>query len=171
MVQILRPTLNDIPLLTEIARKSFLESHGHSASPADIENYMEGKLTEAAFAAELLDERNIFHLLYHNGRPAGYSKIILDFPSENIPEPHITKLERLYLLETFHGLRLGYQLFDINVQISKQANQAGIWLFTWTENHRALTFYQRMGFQVVGRSDFKISETHYNPNHIMWLAY
>lgn len=171
MVQITKPTLADLPILTEIARKSFLESHGHSASPADIENYMASKFTEAALEVELLDERNIFHLIYHDGQPAGYSKIILDFPLENIPEQHITKLERLYLLEAFHSLRLGYQLFDFNIQISKQANQTGIWLFTWTENHRAIAFYQKMGFQIVGESHFKISENHYNPNHIMWLAY
>ncbi len=171
MVTITKPSPSDIPLLTEIARKSFLESHGHSASPVDIENYIASKFTESALENELSDEQNIFHLMHHNGRLVGYSKIILDFPSENIPEPHITKLERLYLLESFHGLRLGYQLFNLNVQISKQANQAGIWLFTWTENHRAITFYQRMGFQIVGKSNFKISDTHYNPNHIMWLPH
>ena len=86
MFQIRKPTLSDLPLLTDIARKSFLESHGHSASPIDIENYMAGKFTEAALETELLDERNIFHLICHDGRPAGYSKIILDVPSENIPE-------------------------------------------------------------------------------------
>ena len=93
------------------------------------------------------------------------------FMQQSLPEPHVTKLERLYLLEAFHGLQLGYQLFDFNVQISKQAHQSGIWLFTWTENHRAIAFYQRLGFQIVGKSNFKISENHYNPNHVMWLRY
>lgn len=173
MLQITKPAPDDIPVLTNIARKSFLESHGHSASATDIENYMDGKLTEAVFEAELQDEQNIFHLLYHDGRPAGYSKIILDFPLEleNIPQLNITKLERIYLMEAFHGLRLSHQLFDLNLQISKQANQAGMWLYTWTENHRAIAFYQKVGFRIIGKSNFKISENHYNPNHIMWLGY
>jgi ribosomal protein S18 acetylase RimI-like enzyme len=79
-------------------------------------------------------------------------------------------MERLYFLAEFHGLGLAQQLFDFNLHIAKQANQAGIWLYVWKENHRAVAFYQKMGFEIVGEGLFKISETHYNPNHVMFLG-
>jgi ribosomal protein S18 acetylase RimI-like enzyme len=47
--------------------------------------------------------------------------------------------------------------------------EAGVWLYVWKENHRAVAFYQKMGFEIVGEGLFKISETHYNPNHVMYL--
>ncbi len=171
MISITKPSLDDLPILTEIARKSFWESHGHSASAEDIKGYMDSKLTEEAFRTELLDERNIFHLIFHNGRPAGYSKIVLDSPLENIAAQNVTRLDRLYFLQEFHGLGLAQQLFEHNLHIAQQAKQAGIWLCTWTENHRAIAFYEKMGFQIIGESNFKISERHSNPNHLMGLVF
>jgi len=170
MISITKPNLNDLPILTEIARKSFWESHGHSAAAEDIQGYVNSKLNEEAFRAELLDERNIFHWMHHNRRPAGYSKIVLDSPLEEVAAQNVTKLERLYFLEEFHGLGLAQQLFEHNLHIAKQANQAGVWLCTWTENHRAIAFYQKLGFQIIGESNFKISERHSNPNHVMYLG-
>ena len=46
-----------------------------------------------------------------------------------------------------------------------------MWLYVWTENHRAVNFYNNLGFKIVGEYDFKIFETHSNPNHQMLLSY
>ncbi len=169
MIKIDRPTLADLPVLTSLARQSFLESHGHSAAAEDIGHYVNSKLTEAVFRFEMLDERNIFHWIHHEGRTAGYSKIILDCPSGYVAPQNVTKLERLYVLEEFHGLGIGLQLFEHNLQIAQNTKQAGMWLNSWTGNHRAIAFYQKMGFEVVGEADFKISERHSNPNYVMFL--
>lgn len=165
------PTPADLPLLSALASKALWESHGHSAAYEDMNRYITTKLSEEALRTELLDERNIFYWLHHDGRPAGYSKIILDTPNECVAAQNVTKMERLYLLEEFHGQGLAKQLFDFNVEIAKEAKQAGIWLNSWKENHRAIAFYQKMGFEIVGDSLFKISDTHYNPNHVMWLDF
>jgi len=39
------------------------------------------------------------------------------------------------------------------------------------ENHRAVDFYKKAGGVIVGNTDFKISETHSNPNHIMYFEF
>ena len=46
-----------------------------------------------------------------------------------------------------------------------------MWLFVWKENHRAINFYNKAGFKIFGSHDFKLSETHANPNHVMFLKY
>jgi ribosomal protein S18 acetylase RimI-like enzyme len=46
-----------------------------------------------------------------------------------------------------------------------------VWLAVWTENHRAIDFYKKIGFKKVGDYDFKISENHSNPNHILYLEF
>ena len=55
--------------------------------------------------------------------------------------------------------------------LSKKKQQKGIWLAVWVENKRAIKFYQKAGFKIVGKYDFQISKTHSNPNHIMYLKY
>ena len=89
----------------------------------------------------------------------------------NIKDPNITKLDRLYLLKEYYGKKLGAKLVDLIIELSKQNHQNGIWLAVWKENQKALNFYLKAGFKIVGEFNFKISETHSNPNHIMYLKY
>jgi ribosomal protein S18 acetylase RimI-like enzyme len=171
MISIIRATPGDAALLTDIGKKTFIESHGHSASAVDIDSYVSRKFTLETLQEELTAPGNIFHIIYYNNEPAGYSKIIFDSPYPSIKVEHITKLERIYLLQKFYDLKLGAKLLTFNTELSKASGQRGMWLYTWTENKRAVSFYKKAGFQIVGYADFKISENHSNPNHIMYLEY
>ena len=75
------------------------------------------------------------------------------------------------MLKEFYGLQLGLELFEFNLNLSKQQDQEGMWLFVWKENQRALSFYKKNKFRIIGSHDFKLSETHANPNHLMFLEY
>ena len=171
MTTIEKASFNDAEILSIIGKKSFIESHGSSASEIDIANYVSSKFTKHMFENELDDSNNIFHIIFYNKKPIGYSKIIYNFSQENMPFNNITKLERLYILEAFHHLKLGLELFNFNLTLSKKQFQSGMWLYTWVENHKAICFYKKAGFKIVGKYDFKISETHSNPNHQMLLVY
>lgn len=171
MASIIKATTENLALITDIGKRTFLASHGHSAPPEDITRYVKEKFSEETLKAELNDTNNIFHLIYHDQRPAGYSKIILNASHPAIQLKNVTKLERLYLLEDFYNQKLGYGLYQFNVDLSRKSNQAGMWLFVWKENHRAIDFYMRAGFEPIGSYDFQISPTHANPNHHMFLRY
>ncbi|HEV7781874.1 MAG TPA: GNAT family N-acetyltransferase, partial [Chitinophagaceae bacterium] len=119
----------------------------------------------------LSDTNNHFHIIGYDDRPAGYSKIIFDYPYEGSTENNITKLERIYVLKEFYDLKLGLELLQFNIGLAKSNNQAGIWLFVWKENQRAFNFYIRNGFTITGSYDFRLSPTHTNPNHQMLLRF
>jgi len=171
MTSIVKASEKDSALVSEIGRDTFLESHGHSASPEDVSNYVAEKYSEAVLRQELSDPKNIYYIIYHDKRPAGYSKIIFNLPYENSPVQNIAKLERIYLLKEFYDLKLGMELLQFNIELSKKNDQAGIWLYVWKENPRAVNFYIKAGFEIIGSHDFKISETHSNPNHQMLLRF
>lgn len=171
MASIIKATLENLALIADIGKRTFIESHGHSAPQEDITRYVKEKFSEDVLRAELSNANNIFHILYHDQRPAGYSKIILHAAHPDIQLKNVTKLERLYLLKDFYNLKLGYELYQFNVELSRENNQAGIWLYVWKENHRAVDFYMRAGFEPIGSFDFQISPTHANPNHHMFLRY
>ena len=171
MTTIRRAFHTDAPLLADIGKQTFIESHGHSAPTPDIEAYVSLKYSLEAIEEELNNPGNIYHIIYHDDRAAGFSKIILNSPYPLIEATTVTKLEKIYLLKEFHDLKLGLTLLEFILALSKQENQTGIWLFVWLENQRAFAFYKRNGFIVIGSDDFKISETHYNPNHVMYLEY
>lgn len=171
MVTIRQATLSGAMLIADIGAKSYVESHGHSGPVADIKSYVSRKFAVNAIRAELNNGENIFHIISFNGRAVGYSKIMFNDPHPLIAGTAVTKLERLYVLKEYYDLKLGLTLFEFVTDLSKKANQVGIWLFVWIKNQRAITFYKKSGFAIIGNADFKITETHSNPNHIMYLKY
>ena len=171
MTSIVRAAKKDFQILSEIAEVTFIESHGRSASAEDIQKYISEKYHEDIFKDELSDPKNIYHIIYYGNNPAGYSKIIFDAPYAESEIKNITKLERIYLLREYYDLQLGSALFQFNIDLSKSNDQMGMWLYVWKENQRALNFYKKHGFVVIGSYDFKISENHSNPNHQMFLSF
>ena len=171
MISIVKAAVGDSKLLADIGKVSLLESHGRSAPASDMNIYANKIFNFSAIENELREPKNIYHLLYFMRRPAGFSKILFDCPHANIELKNIAKLERLYLLNEFHGLGLGYGLFEFNLELSKKNNQAGMWLFVWKENQKAVRFYEKAGFKIIGSHDFRISQNHSNPNHHMFLEF
>lgn len=169
MVQIIKCDAEHCDLLVELCKKTFLESHGESASKKDVENFISKTYTKVLLIKELAQPDIQYHIIYYKNKIAGYSKIELHTSNLAIQQTNLTKLDRFYLLKEFYGHNLGNILFNANIEIAKKYEQNGIWLVVWVENLRAVKFYTKIGFKKVGMYDFQISSTHSNPNHIMYL--
>ena len=166
--EIRSPQKDCIQELTQVARQTFMESHHASASKEHLSVYLNANYTEKKLLEDIQHAAHTYRVLYHDGRLIGFSKIVMNHAHPEIKGQNITKMERIYVLEAFHGKGLGLELYKHNLDLVKENKQQGIWLYTWTGNERAIAFYKKMGFEVVGRHDFKISEQHSNPNHLMW---
>ena len=71
MITIQQATIKDADLIADIATRSFLESHGHSAPVPDIEAFVSQNYELEPIKKELNDPENIFHIIYYNEQPAG----------------------------------------------------------------------------------------------------
>ncbi|WP_299668689.1 GNAT family N-acetyltransferase [uncultured Polaribacter sp.] len=171
MIQIVKATQKDAKLLSKLSIASFLVPHGHSAPKVAIDNYVSSNFSEENFVNELSNSNFQYYLMYYKEEVAGFSKVIFNTENENIVAKNTTKMERLYLLKEFYNLGLGKTFMHFNIQLAKQQQQAGIWLAVWVENPRAIAFYKKTGFKIVGAYDFPISKTHSNPNHILYLEF
>jgi ribosomal protein S18 acetylase RimI-like enzyme len=170
-IRISRGNLCNVDELQNLAVRTFKESHGHSAAPIDIQEYIDNRFTLANIKTELLDAANLFHLIYCGEQLIGYSKIILNTDYEKKTPNNSCKLERLYVLKKFHGTEVGKLLMDFNIQLAKENQQSGIWLYVWTENRRAIHFYEKYGFVQIAETVFQISINHGNPNFILHLMF
>lgn len=171
MTSIIRASENHTLDLSDLSKQTLLESHGRSSPKEDMDQYIELKYNKETIKAELKDPANIYHLLYYNGELVGFSKIILNVPYKEGVHKNMSKLDRIFLLKKVYDLKLGVELLTFNLNFMKQHDQTGVWLYAWTENERAIKFYKRNGFVIVGSHDFKISENHRNPNYQMFLDF
>ena len=171
MISIIKATEKDYSAISRMGRVAVEAAHRESCPPKDMQEFLDNNYTDAAIKEELNDAQNIYHIITVNGQPAGFSKIVLNAAYQNIQQQNITKLDRIYLLREFFNLKLGYQLLQFNIALAKKHNQIGIWLFAWVGNERAVNFYVKTGFKIVGSSRFKVTETHYNLQHQMLLIF
>lgn len=171
MISLRRMGPADASLLSHLGGTAIVESHGHSATPAIMQEYIDKAFNIETCAAELLHHDNIFHAIYYKDQPAGYSKISFASPQPDVALQPVTKMKQLYLLKEFYDLKLGHHLMQHAIALSKTQHEKGMWLNVWKENERAMRFYKKQGFQIVGEADFVLTAAHSNPNWVMLLQY
>jgi diamine N-acetyltransferase len=171
MISIIKATEKDNHTIVSIGKISVAESHRGSCSAEDMNEFLERTYNSDAIKEELNDENNIYYLIHYNNKPVGFSKIILNVQHPNIIAENVAKLDRIYLLKEFYGLKLGLELLNFNIDLSRNNKQSGIWLYTWIENKRAIDFYLKAGFAIIGSHKFYVTKTHYDVSHQLFLNF
>ncbi len=171
MISVIKATEENYKSIVSIGKVSVAEVHRDSTSVDNMNEYLATNYNDKAIKEELNDVKNIYHIISYNEKAVGFSKIILNAVHPNIVAENVTKLDRIYLLKEFYGLKLGLELLNFNIGLSKNNNQAGIWLYTWIGNNRAVNFYLKAGFTIIGSHKFYVTKTYYNLNHHMFLNF
>lgn len=171
MISISSATEKDYRAIVNIGKMSVTEAHTGSCAPEELNEYIEGHYNKEEIIKELSDVDNIYHIIYYKLQPVGFSKIIFNAKHPNIPKENVTKLDRIYLLKEFQGMKLGFKLLQFNIELAKNHHQSGMWLFTWVGNKKAIEFYLKAGFKIIGSHDFYVTKTRSNPNHHMLLDF
>jgi ribosomal protein S18 acetylase RimI-like enzyme len=171
MISVIRATERDYTPIVSIGKASVEESHRGSSPDEVMHEFLERNYNDDAIKEELNDVNNIYHIIQFNNSPAGFSKIVLNAKHPNIIEENVAKLDRIYLSKDFYGLKLGLELLNFNIELSKANGQSGMWLYTWIGNQRAIDFYLKAGFIIIGSHQYYVTETHYDVSHQMFLKF
>jgi len=119
---------------------------------------MNEQFTHEALAKEVGAPGNIFLLAELDGVPVGYARLReLNNPPElkNVPSIEIA---RIYSIQSQIGKGIGAELMKRCIDIAKQNNKQVVWLGVWKENHRAINFYKRWGYEIFGEHDFVLGD-------------
>lgn len=165
-----KATQKDLEKLSVLAKKSFFAAHKDAIPPKLINTYIHNNFSLKELSEQIDSNSCEYNVMYHKTTLVGYSKIIFNTDNNAISEKNITKLERLYVDESYFGLSFGKKLMEFNLKLAKENRQNGVWLYVWIKNYRAITFYQKHGFTIVGSYEFPISENETRPNHLMYLS-
>jgi GNAT superfamily N-acetyltransferase len=171
MISIIKAKESDYNSIVSIGKISVAESHRDSCSAEVMNEFLEKNYSSDAIKGELNDINNVYHLINYNNTPVGFSKIILNAIHPNIVSENVAKLDRIYLLKDFYGLKLGRELLNFNIDLSRNNNQSGIWLYAWIGNDRAVNFYLKAGFTIIGNHNYYVTKSHYDVSHQMFLDF
>ncbi|HEX6661305.1 MAG TPA: GNAT family N-acetyltransferase [Sphingomicrobium sp.] len=147
-------TVEDAAELARIFDLSFCDTFAHLYRPEDLESFLSG-FGVPEWEAQLRDPECAFRIAELDARQIGYVKIgPQKLPVET--ERRALLLDQLYVLKEHHGAGIAGALMDWALAEAKRRGAEEIYLTVFVENHRARRFYDRYGFEAVGRYDFMV---------------
>jgi len=153
---------NDAFSLSEVAAKLFYQTYVGEMPLKDLESYVAEDFGYDQQLAELEDTNVITLLAEYAGELGGYAQVRKKpIPVENDTCATI-ELWRIYLDKSSHGLGIGRLLLSKAMEAARTMSSDQIWLGVWEKNHRAISFYEKHGFKVVGSQEFSIGTEIHN---------
>jgi ribosomal protein S18 acetylase RimI-like enzyme len=76
--------------------------------------------------------------------------------------PDDVEIKRIYVLHRFHGSGVGARLMQTALDCARGAGMRRVLLGVYAKNERAISFYQRHGFQRVGQRQFSVGANRYD---------
>jgi ribosomal protein S18 acetylase RimI-like enzyme len=157
-ITIKKVSLSDLEPLQSICKKTFVETFADLNTPENIENYLQQNFSVAQLSSEINNPNSDFYLAFSESEPIGYLKInFKDAQTEDITDNSL-EIQRIYVAQAFHGKKMGQLLLDNVLTIAKQTAVDYIWLGVWEENHRAIQFYTKNGFEVFDKHIFILGD-------------
>ena len=144
----------DAATLDGIFDKTFCDTFAHLYRAEDLEAFLSG-FGIADWEAHLSDPAFAFRIAEADGEPVGYAKLgPLKLPIE--PQGPVLLLDQLYVLNAHHGTGIARELMDWVIAEAQRRGAEELYLTVYIDNHRARCFYERYGFEPVGRYDFMV---------------
>jgi len=155
-IHLRQATINDLEVVQQIGRQTFTETFASVNTEANMNQYLQEGFAEARLTAELSNPHSSFYLAELYSQVIGYLKLNFGPSQTELKEDTAVEIERIYVLQAFHGKKVGQLLYEKALQIAKQSNVDYIWLGVWEENARALQFYKKNGFVAFDKHLFKL---------------
>jgi ribosomal protein S18 acetylase RimI-like enzyme len=145
---------DDAEAIDQVFRASFCQTFAHLYRPEDLAAFL-GQFTLDAWRSELGDPAFAFLVAEADGGIVGYVKLgPLKLDVE--PSGAAILLSQLYVDPIHLGAGVGGALIDRAVEQSRRRGIAEMYLTVFVDNQRARRFYERYGFEAVGRYDFMV---------------
>lgn len=148
----------DAKPLAALAERTFRDTFAPDNAPGDMEAYVRDSFSLDRVRAELAGTTNTFLLatVEAEEQPAGYAKLRTGTPDPSVTGPDPVELERLYVDRSALGHGVGAALMRACLDAARSAGHRTLWLGVWERNGRALSFYEKWGFEAVGDHVFKL---------------
>jgi ribosomal protein S18 acetylase RimI-like enzyme len=156
IIKISRVTSADINQLQAIGRKTFVEAFADQNSEQDIQTYLDKNLSISELSKELNNINSAFYFATLDNKIIGYLKINFGQAQTELKEKSTLEIERIYVLQEFHGKKVGQALLKKAIDIANSSAKEYVWLGVWEKNLRAIHFYKKNGFIEFDKHIFKL---------------
>jgi diamine N-acetyltransferase len=148
----------DAAPLAAFAARLFHQTYDAFNTPENMRAYVAENFAPERVAAELGDPDIRVRLAEAEGRLAGYMYLRCGPAPECVPAAAPIELGRVYVDAPWQGRGLAARLLDESLREAREWGGDALWLAVWQRNERAIRFYRKHGFEVVGTQPFRLGE-------------
>lgn len=148
--------ISDSEALSEFAENIFRETFSIGSSAADMDAHCLKDFYPSKQEQEILDANMITFIAEANKTIIGFAQLRLDSPIESIKSNRVSELSRLYLSTEQHGKGLAHKIIKAVFHSAANSKCNDMWLGVWENNFKAITFYKKYGFEVIGEHIFQL---------------
>jgi ribosomal protein S18 acetylase RimI-like enzyme len=147
----------DAALVANIGRFTFYETWRPVNTEEDMQLYLKESFDKEKIKMQLNESQtNLFLLAMLGSEAIGYAKLRRDRTYDEFKGSKVIELERIYVRSEYQQMKIGKQLMDRCIEISKDENNAWLWLGVNDANHKAINFYKQYGFEIFGTKSFQL---------------
>ena len=155
MTTIRRARSGDAAALAELAERTFRETFTIGNDPADMALHCAASFGPEVQAREIVDPDWVTIVADDHGLLRGFAQLRPGSPKDCVAAERPSELYRLYVDGRWHGRGIARQLMEEVMRSAARAGSDRLWLGVWEQNLRALAFYRKYGFEVVGDHVFQ----------------
>ncbi len=148
----------ELASLQEISRLTFVETFTASNTAADMARYLDENVSTPQLAKELADPESVFFFALSGDTVVGYLKLNTGNAQTELKDQDGLEIERIYVLQAYHGRKIGQVLYEKSVQVALAQKRTYIWLGVWEHNTKAIGFYNKLGFVAFDQHIFRLGD-------------
>ena len=163
-VHIRKAAVSDAAALALVGAATFLESYAGVVDGRDVVDHCRRQHSPEAYARWLADEAYAIWLatIEPGEAPVGYLMLgRADLPLADLA-PTDLEVKRIYVLGRFQRSGLGRALMQQAKDEARRQSAHRLLLGVYSQNDRAIAFYQREGFITVGTRTFQVGRNQYH---------
>ena len=151
-------TESDAELIADLSRKTFYDSYGEFNTRENIDKFMNEQFSKEKLMDEVRQPWHIFFLAFVNNEAVGYVKLREGSEPPRISGQSCLEIARIYSVHHMIGKGVGKKLMQTCIETVRQKGKKCLWLGVWKKNHRAIDFYSKWGFKIVGEQEFLLGD-------------
>jgi ribosomal protein S18 acetylase RimI-like enzyme len=160
-ITVRRAEATDAAGLAALAEVTFPLACPPGSAPEDIADFIATHLSAGRFADYLVDAHRRIVVAQGDDGLCGYTMLISGEPSDadvasSLRIRPTIELSKVYVLAGSHGRGVSAALIDATLAAAADTGAEGIWLGVNEQNARAVRFYEKSGFAIVGNKTFKL---------------
>ncbi|MDM9626727.1 GNAT family N-acetyltransferase [Rhizobium sp. S152] len=151
--EIKRAAPSDAAALAAFAARLFRDTYSDDTAAADLDDYVAKSFSAELQAAEIGDPEAAVFMATDGGVLAGYAYVV--FSPE---EADLALLSRIYVDANWRGRGVANHLLNAAIAECAAHNVGRLRLTVYEKNARAIAFYSKVGFAVMGTTTFTVGD-------------